>query len=281
MPELPEVETIVRELRPKLVGKKIWKMEAIKSHGKYAGSSNFQPSMEEIISGIQGLKILGIQRRGKYIVFELSGKMFLIIHLRMTGRLLWKKDSKNNKHLRAIFQFTDGMSLYFADTRKFGRVWFYHQQDFLKKTGMWKLGIEPFDPAFTLEKIQEMFGKRRGILKNNLLRQDLIAGIGNIYADEICFRINLHPSSRLENLKKKDLEKLHAAIRFCLEEGISHNGASVSDFVGTNGTLGKHQNYLKVYGRKGDQCYVCSGIIQKTVAAGRGTFFCAKCQEKR
>ena len=113
-----------------------------------------------------------------------------------------------------------------------------------------------------------------------MLRQDLIAGIGNIYADEINFRIGVHPSSRIEKLNSRKLAELHAAIIYCLGEGIKHCGVSVSDFVGTRGTLGKHQNYLQVYGRKGDKCYRCSGIINKTVAAGRGTFYCGTCQKK-
>ena len=274
MPELPEVETIVRELRPKLIGKKFWSVQGLLT-------STFRPSLDVLMHDLPGHKILDIQRRGKYIVFELDQKMNMIVHLRMSGRLLWKKPSQSEKHLRAIFNFSDGTSLYFVDTRKFGRIWLFHQRDFLKETGMWKLGIEPFDPDFSLKKFHKLFGQRRGILKNTLLRQDIIAGIGNIYADEICFRSRLHPSSRLETITPTDLKLLYESIRFCLEEGIRHNGASVSNFVGTRGTRGKQQHYLQVYGRKDDPCYVCLQPIQKTTAAGRGTFFCRKCQLKK
>lgn len=274
MPELPEVETIVRELRPKLIGKKFWGMEGLLA-------STFRPSLAEITAGIRGLKILDIQRRAKYIVFKLDRNMNLIIHLRMSGRLLWKKTPQREKHLRAIFNFTDGTSLFFADARKFGRIWLFPEKDFLEKTGMAKLGIEPFDPEFTFEKFSQLMDGRKGIVKNTLLRQDIVAGIGNIYADEICFRSKIHPTVRLENLAPSDVTNLYESIRFCLDEGIRHNGASVSDFVGTRGTLGIQQHYLKVYGRKGDPCYDCSEPIQKITAAGRGTFFCKNCQKKR
>ncbi len=271
MPELPEVETIVRELRPKVVGKKFWKVEG-KLH--YV----FLPSYEEISTKIKGLKVLDVTRRGKFIVFVLDKKMRLVIHLRMSGRLMWKKVLKKEKHSRAVFSFSDATSLIFSDARKFGRIWFYSEKDYEGATGIFKLGIEPFGPTFSHENLNKIFVHKRGILKNNLLRQDLITGIGNIYADEICYRIGLHPKSRLEHLTPKDLKNLHEAILHCLQEGIDHCGASVSDFVGTRGTLGKHQLYLKVYGRKGDPCYSCGLEIQKTKVAGRGTFVCVKCQ---
>jgi len=271
MPELPEVETIVRELRPNVVGKKFWKVDG-KLH--YV----FLPSFEEMTAKIKGLKVLEITRRGKFIVFVLDNKMRLVIHLRMSGRLMWKKVPKKEQHIRAMFTFSDGTSLIFSDARKFGRIWLFSEKDYEKETGIVRLGVEPFSSDFTQEKLNKLFAHKRGILKNTLLRQDLIAGIGNIYADEICYRIHLHPSSRLEHLNAKDFENMYEAILHCLGEGIEHCGASVSDFVGTRGTLGKHQKYLQAYGRKDDPCYVCGSIIKKTKVAGRGTFVCMKCQ---
>lgn len=274
MPELPEVETIVRELRPKIIGKKFWGV-----HGKL--QYVFLPSFKQVSSQIKGLKVLEITRRGKFIVFVLDKKMRLVIHLRMSGRLMWKKVPKREKHIRAIFNFSDGTSLIFSDARKFGRIWLYPEKDYEKATGIFKLGIEPLSTEFSKQLLNKIFVQKRGILKNSLLRQDLIAGIGNIYADEICHRIKLHPRSRLENLKHKDLERLHEAILYCLGQGIEHCGASVSDFVGTRGTLGKHQKYLQVYGRKDDPCYNCGSEIKKTKVAGRGTFVCVSCQKLR
>jgi formamidopyrimidine-DNA glycosylase len=273
MPELPEVETIVRELQSILIGKKFWTVET-------KLSSTFHPSAEEISKKIRNLKILDITRRGKFIIFILDQKMRLIIHLKMSGRLLWEKIKGREKHLRAIFRFTDGTSLFFSDMRKFGRIWLYPEKDYAKATGILKLGKEPLKDDFLLDHFLNLFKNRKGILKNTLLRQDILAGIGNIYADEVCFHISRHPSSRLESFTKNEIKKLYLAIRHCLEQGILHCGASVSDFVGTKGTLGKHQLYLKIYGREGNPCYTCQQPIQKTVVAGRGTFYCQKCQKK-
>lgn len=274
MPELPEVETIVRELKPRVAGKKFWGVEG---RLRYV----FSPSYGEFSVKIKNLKILDVVRRGKFIVFVLEKKMRLVIHLRMSGRLMWKKVPKKEKHIRAVFNFTDGTFLIFSDARKFGRIWLYLESEFEEATGISKLGIEPFSAQFKPEILNKFFVQKRGILKNTLLRQDLIAGIGNIYADEICHRIGLHPSTRLEQFEAADTARLYEAVIHCLQEGIAHNGASVSDFVGTRGTLGKHQHYLKVYGRKGDPCYVCGSKIQKTKVAGRGTFVCLKCQVLR
>lgn len=273
MPELPEVETIVRELCQSSAGKKFEEIEVRQQSSFVSPFKNYQQK-------IKGLKILDVIRRGKFIIFVLSGRMRLVVHLRMTGRLMWKEVRGKEKFIRVVFTFSDGDRLIFSDVRKFGRVWLYSEKDFEKATGVARLGLDPFADNFTAENFLQLFEKRKGILKNNLLRQDLIAGIGNIYADEICYRIGVHPSSRLEKFKKLLLKKMHKAVIYCLQEGINHCGVSVSDFVGTRGTLGKHQHYLQVYGRKGDRCYNCLGTINKTVVAGRGTFFCPNCQVK-
>jgi formamidopyrimidine-DNA glycosylase len=194
----------------------------------------------------------------------------------MTGRLMWHEEPARAKFTRAVFSFKDGKKLYFSDVRKFGRVRVDSDKKYEAKTGIARLGPEPLNLSW--KDFLSVFDHRKGILKNALLRQDLIAGIGNIYADEICFRTGVHPSSRIEKLGKARLKKLHAAIQHCLKEGIKHCGVSVSDFVGTRGDLGRHQHYLKVYGRKGQPCYTCKNLIKKTVAAGRGTYYCENCQ---
>ncbi|MFA5829145.1 MAG: DNA-formamidopyrimidine glycosylase [Candidatus Gracilibacteria bacterium] len=272
MPELPEVETIIRELKSVLIGKKFASLNV-------KVDSIFLPSAKDVTAKIKNLKILDIQRRGKFIVLVLDKKMRLVIHLRMTGRLLWNMSDGREKFICGVFSFTDGTSLIYSDVRKFGKIWLYNEKDYEQATGIKRLGIEPFDSRFSLEYFLDLFADKKGILKNTLLRQDIIAGIGNIYADEVCFKSRLNPKSRLEKLKKADYIKLYLAIISCLEEGINHNGTSVSDFVGTRGTLGKHQHYLQVYGRKGDPCYVCKNPIKKTVVAGRGTFYCENCQK--
>ncbi len=272
MPELPEVETIVRELKSEIIGKKFWKVEA---HFE----NSILPSAKVLVRDLPGLHILDVRRKGKYIIFVLDKKMRLGVHLRMTGRLLWKKVKGREQFLRASFTFSDATSLLFADVRKFGRIYFYPEKDFDKATGIAKVGLDPFVDDFTFQNFYTLFKNKKGILKNNLLRQDLITGIGNIYADEICYRIRKHPSSRLETLNIKDFKAMHEAILYCLEQGIQHCGVSVSDFVGTRGKQGEHQKYLQVYGRKGGKCYRCNSLIKKTKVAGRGTFYCEKCQQ--
>ncbi|MFO0780552.1 MAG: bifunctional DNA-formamidopyrimidine glycosylase/DNA-(apurinic or apyrimidinic site) lyase [Candidatus Gracilibacteria bacterium] len=270
MPELPEVETIVRELKPHIIGKKFWNVDA--------GLANvFLPSFQLMKQKLPGLRVLNVFRRGKFIVFELENSWKLVIHLRMTGRLMWKKKVGRNISGRFLPLPMRG-HLFFRMPENLARVWLATGKDYEQMTGISRLGLEPLSPHFKPEVLNKLFIRKRGILKNTLLRQDLIARIGNIYADEICYRIGVHPSSRLEKLSKDDVKKLYEAIRHCLEQGIEHCGASVSDFVGTRGTLGKHQKYLQVYGRKGDPCYSCQEIITKTKVAGRGTFVCKQCQ---
>lgn len=271
MPELPEVETIARELRETAVGKKFWSVE-----GRM--KSTFLPSFEKVKDQLLGLRILDVRRRGKFIVFELDRHMRLVIHLRMSGRLLWKKLYRKESHVRAVFVFSDATALYFCDARRFGRIWLAHKDEIDALTGMDRLGVEPLRDL-NEDLFLDMFEGRKGILKNTLLRQDIIAGIGNIYADESCFRSGLHPKSRLESLTKKDKERLFEAIVYCLQKGIEHCGVSMTDFVGTRGELGKHQQYLKIYGRKDDPCYNCGTLIEKMVVAGRGTFVCEHCQK--
>lgn len=274
MPELPEVETVVREITPALLGKKFWKVDAV-------NPSTFLPSALVVEQLLPGKKILKIRRKGKFIIFDLSGNLVLVVHLRMTGMLLFKPSKRLQKFIRAKFTFSDATVLCFSDIRKFGKIWLYHKSEYLQKTGLAKLGVDPIVDQFDLAVLEKLYKQQKGILKNRLLDQSVIAGIGNIYADEICFRIGLHPASRVEKLNSQDLKKLHQAIKKCLEEGIKHNGTTISDFVGTKGDAGKHQHYLKIYGRTGDPCYVCGTAIRKTRVAGRGTYYCVKCQRKK
>lgn len=272
MPELPEVETVVREIRPKIIGKKFWKVECL-------NESTFLPESAVFEDILPGKSIEKVTRKGKYIVIDLSGRWVMVVHLRMTGMLLFKPSKRLEKFVRGVFTFSDATRLYYSDIRKFGKIWLYKKSDYLFKTGMSKLGVDPIVEKFDLKLLESLYLNQKGILKNRLLDQTIITGIGNIYADEICFRIGLHPSTRVEKLNKKDVENLHEAILHCLEEGIAHNGTTIADFVGTKGDAGKHQQYLQIYGRTGDPCYVCSTKITKTRVAGRGTYFCIKCQK--
>jgi formamidopyrimidine-DNA glycosylase len=272
MPELPEVETVVRQIKPKIIGKKLWKFDGI-------NPGTFLPDINDFNHILPGKTVIDVSRKGKYIVIKLSDDWVIVVHLRMTGMLLFKPSKRLEKFVRGIFTFSDATRMYFSDIRKFGKIWLYKSGDYLSKTGMKKLGVDPIAEKFDQKIVEKLYLKQKGILKNRLLDQTVIAGIGNIYADEICFKIGLHPSTRVESLRSSDAKKLYNAIVYCLEQGILHNGTTISDFVGTKGDAGKHQKYLQIYGRTGDLCYVCATKIKKTRVAGRGTYYCFKCQK--
>jgi formamidopyrimidine-DNA glycosylase len=272
MPELPEVETVLQEVKPQVLKKKFWKVKVL-------DQISVQPSAVFLEENLPGKTVQNITRKGKFIIFELSGGLMMVVHLRMTGMLLFEPSQRLKKFIRVEFTFTNGRRMYFSDIRRFGRIWLFDKKKYLQATGLVKLGVDPITERFDLELIKKLFAGKKGILKNTLLNQSLIAGIGNIYADEICFRSYLHPSARLESLSERHLEALHEAVVFCLQEGIKHNGTTISDFVGARGNEGKHQKYLQIYGRAGDKCYRCDTEIQKIRVAGRGTYFCRKCQK--
>lgn len=277
MPELPEVETVVREIAPVIMGARFWKAKPLGIRRKGQFYNNFV----EVAALLPGKVIKGVRRRGKYIIIDLSEDLVMVVHLRMTGMLLFLPSERLKKFIRAEFVFTNGKRMLFSDIRRFGRIWVAPKQDYLKLTGLNRLGVDPIVDGIIVSDLEQAFYGKKGILKNKLLDQTLIAGIGNIYADEICFRSGLHPASRTEKLRRSDLLNLHEAILHCLNEGIAHNGTTISDFVGTRGDAGKHQKYLQIYGRAGDGCYVCGGTVLKTKVVGRGTHFCPKCQPLR
>ncbi len=277
MPELPEVETIVRELRTSAKGKVLSKIECILN-----SVCKFDPALA---IDDMNLRVLDVIRRGKFIVMVLEKDLKIIVHLRMTGRLMWHVEKEREKYVRTVFHFIDGDRLFFSDVRKFGKVWFLKAEDFELLTGIGRLGKEPFDMGY--EEFMDLFyrdyngARKKGYLKNYLLRQDFVAGIGNIYADEICYRSGLHPASRIEKIPKYKFRHLYDNIQICMQEGIKNCGVSMSDFVGTKGDLGRHQKYLKIYGRAGEKCYCCESEVVKIRTAGRGTHVCLKCQVRK
>ncbi|MBD3270743.1 DNA-formamidopyrimidine glycosylase, partial [Candidatus Peregrinibacteria bacterium] len=178
MPELPEVQTVVSEIGPELQGQKLWKFES-------KNAVTFVPNVDEFERILPGQRIENVERRGKYIVMVLSNGFRMIIHLRMTGMLSFEKIKGKEKFIRGIFTFTSVKRLYFSDIRKFGKIYLFSEKDYLEKSGMYKLGRDPFVDDFSLDFLESQFLGRKGILKNRLLDQTVIAGIGNIYADEI------------------------------------------------------------------------------------------------
>lgn len=269
MPELPEVETTVRALREPLLG------ETITGLRNYWPRQVATPSPEALRERIAGQRIEAIDRRGKYLVFTLTGGETLIIHLRMTGHLsVVAADEPVAAHTHTIFPLASGQELRFRNPRKFGRVYLVRDPEEV----LGKLGPEPLEPAFTVERMVEQLARRTKQLKGLLLDQTFIAGVGNIYADEALFYAGLHPLRRADSLRDEEIEGLHAALQEVLREGVEREGASIDRYVKPDGSRGTMQDAVAVYQRTGEACYRCETAIERIVVTGRSTHFCPNCQ---
>jgi formamidopyrimidine-DNA glycosylase len=265
LPELPEVETVVRGLQGPLLGRSFTTVTVL-------WSKTINLPLPELSQRLPGQRIEAISRRAKYLRFHLAGGDNLFIHLKMSGELLVEPaDQPLHPHVRAIFGLDNGHQLRFNDTRKFGRIYLVTDPEQV----IGKLGPEPLDPDFTVEAFQALFQKRSGRLKPLLLNQEFIAGIGNIYADESCFLARLDPRRTVASLTGPELSRLYQAIRQALTAGITHQGASF-DAVYRGG---EYQNHFQVYGRTAEPCYNCGRQIIRIVLAGRSTHFCSECQK--
>jgi formamidopyrimidine-DNA glycosylase len=284
MPELPEVETIVRDLNKQLNHKKI---VSVKSLDKKV----FCLTKSEV-KNILGKKIRGVKRRAKMIIIDLTDYR-LITHLKMTGRLVYKSKTSiiagghpiinqsqllPNKFTRVIFKFNDKSALYFNDIRRFGWIKLMTEAKFIKFSG--QLGVEPLSSGFTLKYFtQSLSHKSNTTIKQALLDQKYISGIGNIYADESLFMARIKPARRVKTLKSDEIKKLWQAIPKILKFAIKHRGTSFNDYVDAQGEAGNFIKHLKVYGRERGKCKTCGGVIKKIKLGGRGTHWCDKCQK--
>ncbi len=267
MPELPEVETFARALKPELVGQTI-----ISADLRWARTLAI-PSPAQFKKQIIGQEIVDVSRRAKYLVIYLKDYK-LLIHLRMSGDLIIRQGKiKAEKHDRLILHLSNQNYLAFNDTRKFGRVWLTDHPDEI----LGKLGPEPLEKNFTAQWLFENLHARKRSLKPLLLDQTFLAGLGNIYTDECLHIAELHPLASSNNVTKEQAVVLHKAIRAVLKEGIRRNGASI-DWVYRGGDF---QNYFRVYGREGEPCPVCGTNIQKLIVGQRGTHVCPNCQRLR
>lgn len=267
MPELPEVETIARKLKPDLIGRTILSADL-----RWARTLAI-PSPKKFRERIQGQKILDVGRRAKYLNIQLTD-FYLLIHLRMSGDLFIKDSTiQPEKHDRLVLKLSSDKSLVFNDTRKFGRVWLTPTLEEV----LGKLGPEPLSREFTPQWLHAaLHGKRRQV-KPLLLDQTFLAGLGNIYTDEALHIAKLHPLAASDSITAKQAEALHEAIRKVLKEGIRRNGASI-DWVYRGGEF---QNHFRVYDREGKPCPVCGTEIVRLVVGQRGTHICPKCQRLR
>jgi formamidopyrimidine-DNA glycosylase len=273
MPELPEVETIVADLRPHLVGRTIVHCElrfpSIVRH----------PEPETFIDSIAGMRIEAVGRRGKFIFIALGEGRLLVVHLGMTGQLrLVDAATEVANHTHAIFDLDDGRQLRYRDPRRFGRLLLGTQDELLISGTLPKLGPEPIDPAFDAEALFERFRRRRAPVKAVLLDQSTVAGVGNIYADESLHRARLRPDRAAGSLSRKSVRRLHESLRDSLEVAIRNRGSSVDTYRDAWGDMGSQQEELLVYGRAGEPCVTCGRPLAIVRIAGRSTVFCRRCQ---
>lgn len=269
MPELPEVETVVRGMREPLIGRKV-----LGAWGDYP--AGVVPSLEAVEARLRGQTFQMIERRAKYILCGLDDD-WLIIHLRMTGRLyVTPNDSVHDadKWVHFGLQLDADRQLRFSDARKFGRVVVTNDLESV----LGKLGPEPLADDFTPEVFSARLQGRQKVLKALLLDQGFIAGVGNIYADEALFRAGIHPLRRAGDLTPEESLRLYTAVRDALNAGIRHEGASVSWYRKPDGTQGESQHHFYVYGRNGEPCLTCGHIIEKMRVSQRGTHYCPHCQ---
>ena len=272
MPELPEVETIKNDLRPVVEGR------FFTSVSIHWSRMVLQPSVEELCQHLPGQKIRGIARKGKYLLFRLANGKTLILHMRMTGSLLLRETDENNnelpQYITAEFRIDNKHNILFRDPRKFGTASLVNDEIELEK----KLGPEPLEPTFSIQALADKLTIRKAPIKAILCDQKIVAGIGNMYADEALFSARLHPIRQANELKDNEIANLHQAIREVLRQGIANAGASFSDYQRPNGQRGTQQDYFRVAHRGGQICYVCSTPIERIPIRNRGTYFCPKCQ---
>ena len=271
MPELPEVETIRRRLEPALAGRRIAALTVADA------TVSAQPAAELRHLAL-GRCVAGLRRRGKYLIVDLD-EGILVVHLRMTGQLLFERPA-TPRLSRFSIEFDDGSFLHFFDVRRFGRLWALRDEAELEHFFA-ELGVEPLSPGFSTSRLRALLEGRRAPLKAFLLDQRRIAGVGNIYADEALFRAGLHPLRRAGSVGARGAGRLRDALVETLELGIAQAGTSVDSFVDPEGAPGSFQETLNVYQRTGEPCRRCGTPIERVVVGGRGTHFCPRCQPKR
>jgi formamidopyrimidine-DNA glycosylase len=302
MPELPEVEYTARQLRASIVGATIQGADVF-----WARTVGY-PDLPAFLAGIAARRIEQVRRRGKFLILDLSGDLMLTIHRRMTGNLLllagaWRIDSSlrerdplawntrgptfytpgavpacihETEYCRVCFTLCDGRRLLFTDPRKFGRIGLWPRER--ESEALAGLGPEPLSPEFTAGRLGEALARRRGKIKQVLLDQSVIAGVGNIYADEALFRAGIHPLRRADQLTPTEVQTLHDAIVETLTLGIEHGGTSFNDYRDLWGKAGDNYNHVRVYQREGQPCLRCGTIVERIILAQRGTHYCPGCQ---
>ncbi|MBU2633388.1 DNA-formamidopyrimidine glycosylase [Patescibacteria group bacterium] len=275
MPELPEVQTIVSDLKkvlPKLKIRDVWCdfKKMIKQPESFA-------QFKKIVIG---KKFLDVKRKGKNILINLSENKTLLIHQKMTGHMLYGKIDPQDRFIHLVFTLSNGKHLALSDIRKFAKVLICETDRLDTLKDIKDIGPDPLDKTFTFKKFKEIFSKKKGVIKNGLMKQEIIAGIGNIYANEILWEAGIHPFKKIQKIKKEEFEKIYKAIKKILKQGVRMRGDSVVDYRDAFGKKGRYQNFHKAYQKEGEKCSKNDGgIIKRIKETGRSAFFCPKHQK--
>lgn len=267
MPELPEVETIRAQLAPRLEGRVLARVEILDPR------LTRPCDLFEVAEELEGERVVAVERRGKYLLLRFESGFALLVHLRMTGGFHWRPTT----HERAVLELDDGRRVSYRDVRRFG-TWLVLEHAEIEPYLATKNGPEPLGPRFTGVWLGRQLARRRAPLKAVLLDQRVVAGLGNIYADEALWRARLNPLRLANGLSPGEVSRLTRAIRGALRTGIARQGSTLRDYSQPDGSSGSMQDEFRVYGRDGLPCMRCWTTIAKTRVAGRGTWFCPRCQ---
>lgn len=270
MPELPEVETLAFALNQTLVRDQISAVEIREE-------SLLEAPAEWFKTALPGRGIFQVRRRGKFISMDLSGGLALWFHLGMTGQLLLDPPEFLKAHIHLVLSLKSGKKLSFRDSRRFGRIALTPWRGRVSPEGVERLGPEP--NQFLKEEFVSFFKQRKGRIKNLLMNQSLIAGLGNIYADEALYRAGIRPLKRASGISCERLARLHGAIGEVLTEAVQWGGSSTRDYLHLDGAPGRFQAFHRVYGRAGERCQMCGSAIRRVKLSGRSSFFCPRCQK--
>ena len=267
MPELPEVETIRAQLAPRITGRALVRVEILDPR------LTRPTDLFEVAEELEGDTVTAVERRGKYLVLRLASGLALLVHLRMTGSFGFEPTS----HERAVLELDDGTRLAYRDVRRFG-TWLVLEDAELDPYLAGKNGPEPLGPRFTTGWLADRLAVRRAALKSVLLDQRVVAGLGNIYADEALWRARVNPLRPANEVEPDEVARVHRAIRASLRRGVERQGSTLRDYATPDGTTGAMQEEFRVYGRDGEPCPRCRTPIAKARVGGRGTWFCPRCQ---
>ena len=272
MPELPEVETVKETLKKQILGEVIQKVDV------YYDKIIIEPTCTLFQKRVIGQTVKDIKRRGKWLLFILNEDI-LLSHLRMEGRYYLKSEEEvPTKHVHVVFHFASGKALWYCDTRKFGRMYLYHQEEVMQKKPLCDLGLEPWDESLTPSYLKEKLKRKTIPIKTALLDQTIVVGCGNIYANEVLFLSKINPLKKANTLTNNELEILIQNIRSVLEKAIHLGGTTIRSYESSEGVHGRFQNVLFIHEK--ETCPNCHAKTIKIFVGGRGTYYCPKCQKK-